>query len=211
MEAVGEDFNAGFANGITGTQTGVAAAATAMANGSVDAVNSALETSSPSRLLHQIGRWFGEGFWRGIREEERWCRQAAHDTGITVIEVLTATATVDAQNVGQLFGINLAKGITQSLGSVKAAALGLATAATAEATAVLGHMGLLGVAGSGASMQPQSAPISLGSSQAQQGGSKHCVHEHHVHLDGKELRILADHQIEKFIDKHTAMSQGQKR
>jgi hypothetical protein len=207
----GQDFSAGFKQGIDTGTPDAASAATAQGQASIDAINSSLDTASPSRILREIGRFFGIGFWMGIWDEHRRVHDTCHDIGVVAVQALQATSSVDAQNVGELFGKSLANGITSSLGTVKASAASLASAASAEATAVLGKMGLLGVAGSGASMQPQSQPITLSSGPAQQGQQhdRHC--EHRLFIGGREIDIIADKRIERAVEKITSLAQGQKR
>ena len=58
----------GFAQGISSGAYAARVAATAMANAAARAAQTALDEHSPSRVLRQIGLYFGEGFVNGIKE-----------------------------------------------------------------------------------------------------------------------------------------------
>jgi hypothetical protein len=212
MQAVGGDFAQGFVNGINGGNGDVSSAAANLAQGSVDAVNSTLGTASPSKIMREIAHWFCEGFWRGIEEEREHCRKACEDVAVVVVQTFKATSTLNAQfNTGVLYGKSLADGIVASISAVKLASGKLATAATTEATAMLAKMGYVGQAGSGAQMPTGGGAISLPSGTAQQGGSRHCVHEHRLYLDGREIRDITDRRVAKALDRLTDQFSQQKR
>lgn len=68
MESTGTDFSAGVATGIAAGTKQVTDAAGKMAEDGVDAVKTALDSHSPSRVTHDIGLDYDAGFAEGITE-----------------------------------------------------------------------------------------------------------------------------------------------
>ena len=60
-ETAGENFGAGFAQGIGSWLQGAADAAAGLARSALDALSGAIQEGSPSRLTRQSGRFFGQG------------------------------------------------------------------------------------------------------------------------------------------------------
>ncbi|MCW2904197.1 MAG: hypothetical protein JWO67_6462, partial [Streptosporangiaceae bacterium] len=208
----GQDFTQGFVNGIQSNASGATAAAADLGSSSVSSTANAIGAASYSRRLHEIGRWFVEGFWRGMRDEERECRKVCEEVTQVAVHTFQATSSLNAQyNTGVLYGRNLANGIVSQINAVKLASGKLAQAATSEATAQLAKMGLVGQAGSGAQMPEPANIITPGSGPAQSGGGKHCVHEHRLYIDGREIRDMTDKQVAKALDRLTDMYSQQKR
>jgi TP901 family phage tail tape measure protein len=209
----GRDFVAGFTNAINAGQSDAAGAATDLGAGSVAATQQAIGAASESKLLREIGRWFVWGFIHGIEEEREHCRRACEQVATIATQTFAATSTLNAQyNTGVLYGKNLANGIVSQINATKLAAGKLAQAATTEATAKLARMGLVGQAGSGAQMPTNNTgPINLGTAQPGQQGKQHCVHEHRLFLDGREIRDITDRRVAKVLDRLTDQFSQQKR
>jgi len=210
----GRDFVAGFTNAIDDGQSAAASSASDLGAGSVAATAQAIGAASESRLLREIGRWFVLGFIHGLEEEREHCRRAAEDVAQVAVATFSATSTLNAQyNTGVLYGKNLANGIVSQINAVKLASGKLSQAATAEATATLARMGYVGQAGSGAQIQSPAPSVITPNEVAASsgGGSRHCVHEHRLYIDGREIRDITDKQVAKALDRLTDAYSQQKR
>ena len=85
---IGSYFAAGIATGILSGLPAIIAAATLVANAAVDAMNKALEISSPSDVTKDTGYWFDRGFAKGIDENALRVSHSAKALGVMADETL---------------------------------------------------------------------------------------------------------------------------
>lgn len=117
FQKVGADFTAGLTQGIAGGQGNVIAMAAAMAKAGIDATRTALDSHSPSRVLHGIGLDFDSGFANGIRSGQG----GVVTNVLNLISAITAPITnllTQAKTWGSDFIDGFAGGIKSKMGDV---------------------------------------------------------------------------------------------
>ena len=83
--SLGYNFAIGMKNGIVGGAAKVASAAASMATSAISAAKKAAGISSPSKVMYQQGKWFGEGYEQGIEAETRNVASAARGMADTAL------------------------------------------------------------------------------------------------------------------------------
>lgn len=125
FQKVGADFTAGLTQGIAGGQGNVIAMAAAMAKAGIDATRTALDSHSPSRVLHGIGLDFDSGFANGISSGQG----GVVTNVLNLISAITAPITnllTQAKTWGSDFIDGFAGGIRSKMGDVTNAIKGVA-------------------------------------------------------------------------------------
>lgn len=125
FQKVGTDFSAGLTQGIASGQGNVIAMAAAMAKAGIDATRTALDSHSPSRVLHGIGLDFDSGFANGISSGQG----GVVTNVLNLISAITAPITdllTQAKTWGSDFIDGFAGGIRSKMGDVTNAIKGVA-------------------------------------------------------------------------------------
>lgn len=88
----GYNFATGFGNGISSRSSWVYDKAYALAKQAVQAVNDAQDSGSPSKVMKEVGEWFGEGYVIGIESEYDEVERAAAKASALAVEAASADA-----------------------------------------------------------------------------------------------------------------------
>ncbi len=75
----GYNFGAGYYNGIGRWIGPIASRAAEMVRAAIRAANSEQESASPAKKLIRVGRWFAQGYAKGIRKDSNLASQASSD------------------------------------------------------------------------------------------------------------------------------------
>lgn len=88
----GQNFAKGFGNGISSKNSWVYNKAYNLAKQAVQAVNDAQDSGSPSKVMAEVGGWFGEGYAEGIVSEYDDIEKAAARAAALAVEAATTDA-----------------------------------------------------------------------------------------------------------------------
>ena len=101
----GGNFGAGFARGIASAARSVATAAAGIVGWAVSAVNRAQDSHSPSRVTMKSGRWFTQGYIKGILSETVPLRKAVETMVSGALVGLQASSKFDLNKTGLITDI----------------------------------------------------------------------------------------------------------
>ena len=87
--SAGANFAKGYANGIESQISTIANKAAEMVRAAIRAANAAQDSGSPSRVMEQVGNWYGQGYVRGIVSQIRYVRKAAGGMADSAVNALT--------------------------------------------------------------------------------------------------------------------------
>lgn len=87
--SAGANFAKGYANGINSQISTIANKAAEMVRAAIRAANEAQNSGSPSRVMEQVGNWYGQGYVRGIVNQIRYVRKAAGGMADSAVNALT--------------------------------------------------------------------------------------------------------------------------
>ena len=87
--SAGANFAKGYANGIESQIQTIANKAAEMVRAAIRAANEAQNSGSPSRVMEQVGNWYGQGYVRGIVNQIRYVRKAAGGMADSAVNALT--------------------------------------------------------------------------------------------------------------------------
>lgn len=87
--SAGANFAKGYANGIESQISAIANKAAEMVRAAIRAANAAQDSGSPSRVMEQVGNWYGQGYVRGIVNQIRYVRKAAGGMADSAVNALT--------------------------------------------------------------------------------------------------------------------------
>lgn len=82
FQSAGVQAGQGLRNGLLSQRSAVASAARLIADAAADALRSALQVHSPSRLTYQAGSFFDEGLLQGIRDSASRVEREASSLGL---------------------------------------------------------------------------------------------------------------------------------
>lgn len=100
LYSTGVNFGAGFVNGLRSQIAAAAAAAAAVAAAAAAAARANLKIASPSKLTYQYGRWFTEGFIKGIATQEKELKAAVKTVTSNALYALKKVSKYDFESVG---------------------------------------------------------------------------------------------------------------
>ena len=100
LYSTGANFGAGFVNGLRSQIAAAAAAAAAVAAAAAAAARANLKIASPSKLTYQYGRWFTEGFIKGIATQEKELKAAVKTVTSNALYALKKVSKYDFESVG---------------------------------------------------------------------------------------------------------------
>lgn len=204
---------AGAAGGIgKGTPPAVAAAGDAGAKIGA-ALSKGMGVKSPSTIGIYAGEMLMAGVVKAFGGSVNHAITDVQHSASQVANAVTGTVAAAGTVAGTTYGTNLANGIKSALNITNISSQGLASAASKEADAVLGRMGLLGAAGSGASTTGSASPVVLPSGTATGGGGSGGGGDTHVHcyIDGRDITHTMRVEIKKNNQALTAALGRQKR
>lgn len=93
LRSAGQDLIRGLINGVGSMGSALSSKARGLANGAVSSIKGALGIASPSKVMHQIGIWTGEGLIDGVEKMRRGAAGAMADL-VTVPDAPTIPLSV---------------------------------------------------------------------------------------------------------------------
>src|SRR5690606_5379449 len=134
LDAAGQDFAQGFANGMTSKVKTVKIAARTMASTASNAIKDFLDIRSPSRLTHQLGSFSGEGFAGGITSSTANVTKSSKSIAGIIMDALgikSKTTPKAATAGGKKAADSYAKGVSSTASKKKVATSAKSVADTA--------------------------------------------------------------------------------
>lgn len=128
VEGKGEDFSAGYVNGILSGEGDVDSAAEKITKGAIDTVGKTQQSQSPSRVADGLGRYFGEGYANGIESESGSVSSSASGLASDAKSGLESQEGA-AYTAGKNTGSGFADGIGAMSGYVWSSAKSIASSA----------------------------------------------------------------------------------
>ena len=111
--SAGNNLGWGFNNGLCDTASTIYDNARAIANNSVNIINSALRVGSPSKRTHETGEFFTQGFANGIADDAKKAYSNVADLADEAVACLDVAT--EASKVGESIGSSFSDALSLSL------------------------------------------------------------------------------------------------